>query len=150
MQAVQEGEWTCTTHCQWWNTTVTKRVETTPWKWTHRNHWSLRNKYGLDCSEKTYPHSPPSVDKYEQLKLVYSVTILIEKHLGGNHPDVTGAEYQLWMDPDRHWSTLGWEHCGRGPGKPTEIRRHTIENDRKCARLRICCSVLVLSKFSNK
>ena len=54
-----------------------------------RVHWELSKKYDLECGEKWYEHQPLPVIENDQVKLVWDGTILTDRHVPHNRPDIT-------------------------------------------------------------
>ncbi|XP_068684473.1 uncharacterized protein [Montipora foliosa] len=54
-----------------------------------RVHWELRKNYDLECGEKWYEHQPIPVIENDQVKLVWDGTIVTDRRVPHNRPDIT-------------------------------------------------------------
>ena len=51
-----------------------------------RVHWELSKKYGLECGEKWYEHTPQEVIENNEVKLYWDCTIQTDKTIKHNRP----------------------------------------------------------------
>lgn len=75
-----------------------------PW-----NTYETIQNYGLVYAEKYYEHSPPSLAESEQMKPKLDTTVLIDKRLESNRPDIRlvhkGSHEWIVIDVAVHWDT---------------------------------------------
>ena len=63
-------------------------------------HWELCKKYGVECSDKWYEHFPQSIEKNEEVKLLFDFTIQTDREIHHRRPDISEKEGK------------GNNHCG--------------------------------------
>ena len=51
-------------------------------------HWEVCKEYGVECSEKWYEHSPKSIEKNEEVRLLWDFTIQTDREIHHRRPDI--------------------------------------------------------------
>ena len=51
-------------------------------------HWELCKEYGVECSDKWCEHSPKSIEKNEEVKLLWDFAIQTDRGIHHRRPDI--------------------------------------------------------------
>ena len=77
-----------------------------------RVHWELSRRYGLECGERWYEHQPIPVIENEQVKRMWDNTIITDRRVPHNRPDITLVlkDRHPWVMVDRNVvTTEAWK-----------------------------------------